>query len=89
MGHVLDPRSGRPVDLDGSVTVIAPRAAEADALSTGLFVMGVRSGLEWVEKYRPDVAVCFIVNPGSGFECEWSQKFEQHAGKYSQSLAVR
>ena len=37
-GHLLDPTTGRPVDFLGSVTVIAPRAAAADALSTALAV---------------------------------------------------
>lgn len=39
-GHVLDPRTGRPVDFSGSVTVRAPTAALADALSTASFVLG-------------------------------------------------
>jgi thiamine biosynthesis lipoprotein len=38
-GHILDPRTGFPAGRRGSVTVISPSATEADALSTGLFVM--------------------------------------------------
>ena len=40
-GHILDPRTGWPVDSMLSVTVLAETAAEADALSTALYVMGV------------------------------------------------
>jgi thiamine biosynthesis lipoprotein len=40
-GHTLDPRTGRPAEGVLSVTVLAPTAAEADGLSTALFVMGV------------------------------------------------
>jgi len=40
-GHILDPRSGWPVDGMLSVTVLAPTAAVADALSTAFFVVGV------------------------------------------------
>ncbi len=40
-GHILDPRTGWPVDDMLSVTVLAPTAAEADALSTAFFVGGV------------------------------------------------
>lgn len=39
-GHILDPRSGRPAEGLYSATVIAPSAAEADALSTAFYVMG-------------------------------------------------
>ncbi len=39
-GHVLDPRTGFPVEHCLSVTVVAASAAEADALSTAFFVTG-------------------------------------------------
>jgi thiamine biosynthesis lipoprotein len=39
-GHLLDPRSGQPVDGRLSVTVVASCAAEADALATAFFVGG-------------------------------------------------
>jgi thiamine biosynthesis lipoprotein len=45
-GHIVDPRSGWPVEGMHSVTVMAPTAAEADALSTGFFVGGVEKGLQ-------------------------------------------
>ena len=38
--HIIDPRSGLPAPLSGSVTVVAPTATEADAWSTALFVQG-------------------------------------------------
>ncbi len=44
-GHIMDPRTGRPVS--GSmrgVTVIAPTATAADALSTSLFILGPEKG---------------------------------------------
>jgi thiamine biosynthesis lipoprotein ApbE len=40
IGHVLDPRTGRPTGFEGSATVLAPSAAEADALSTAALVGG-------------------------------------------------
>lgn len=39
-GHILDPRTGRPAEGLYSATVVAPTAAEADALSTAFYVMG-------------------------------------------------
>lgn len=40
-GHVLDPRSGAPVDTVRRVSVVASSGAEADALATAFFVSGV------------------------------------------------
>lgn len=39
-GHILDPRTGWPAAGVVSATVIAPTAAEADALSTAFFIGG-------------------------------------------------
>lgn len=47
---IIDPRSGSPVEGMASVTVISPSAAEADALSTALFVLGVEDGLRALRK---------------------------------------
>lgn len=43
--HIIDPRSGRPVEGVASVTVIATNAVEADAMSTAVFVMGGKGAL--------------------------------------------
>lgn len=40
LGHVLDPRTGVPAEGVLSATVLAPSAADADALATALFVLG-------------------------------------------------
>lgn len=58
-GHVLDPRSGRPVPAWGSVTVVAADALAADALSTALFVMGPEAALAWA-RVRRDVGVLVL-----------------------------
>lgn len=39
-GHVLDPRTGWPVEAHAWAAVVAPSATEADALSTALLVRG-------------------------------------------------
>lgn len=46
-GHVLDPRTGRPAVGTQSASCIAGSAAEADAMSTALFV----AGAEWTEEF--------------------------------------
>jgi thiamine biosynthesis lipoprotein len=54
-GHIIDPRIGRPVSHILSVTVVAANALQADALSTGLFVLGPegsRDALELMQGIR-------------------------------------
>jgi len=48
--HILDPRTGQPAASAASVTVVAPNALLADALSTAAFVLGPRDGLALLER---------------------------------------
>lgn len=64
-GHIIDPRAGRPVSHMLSVTVVAPTALEADALSTGLFVLGPESG-EKVLELLPETGALFALPNGKG-----------------------
>ena len=49
--HILDPRTGRPVERRaGSVTVLADSCLEADAWATALYVLGPDEGLELAEQ---------------------------------------
>jgi len=48
--HILDPRSGFPVGSVPSVTVIAQDATDADALSTGISVLGKNEGIRVISK---------------------------------------
>jgi thiamine biosynthesis lipoprotein len=57
--HIFDPRTGRsPVQL-ASVSVLAPTATEADAMSTALMVMGMEEGARLVAA-RPGIDAMFI-----------------------------
>ncbi len=47
-GHILDPRTLRPVRGMLSTSVIAPTAMMADALATAIFVMGPEEGLKLI-----------------------------------------
>jgi thiamine biosynthesis lipoprotein len=44
-GHVIDPRSGRPLERAALAVVLAPTAAEAEALSKALLILGADEGL--------------------------------------------
>jgi FAD:protein FMN transferase len=52
--HIIDPRTGNPVKDIVSVTIVADNATRADALSTGVFVLGLDKGMELIENL-PDV----------------------------------
>jgi len=63
LGHILDPRSGLPAAGVLSATVIAGSAAEADSLSTALYVLGP-AGLATVAPAGGDAAAILVV-PGA------------------------
>lgn len=48
--HILDPRTGWPVEDIYAVTVVAPNATTADALSTAAFVMGEKRGMDLLSR---------------------------------------
>ncbi len=49
--HIIDPQTGFPSESDLlSVTIIANQSLMSDALSTGVFVMGLYKGLELMEE---------------------------------------
>jgi FAD:protein FMN transferase len=47
--HIIDARSGWPVEAPASATVIAPDAMTADALATAITVLGAEAGLALAE----------------------------------------
>ncbi|HUQ68774.1 MAG TPA: DUF2271 domain-containing protein, partial [Planctomycetaceae bacterium] len=47
--HLIDPRTGLPVDHVRSATVIAPHAADADALATACSVLSVTDSLALID----------------------------------------
>ncbi len=52
VSHLIDPRSGRPVDaLPASVSVLDASAMRADALATALMVMGMERGAAFAETH--------------------------------------
>lgn len=72
IGHILDPRTGQPVEAWGSVTVVAKDPLAADALSTALFVMGPEAALAWAEQH-PDVGVLVLENEQADVRAAWSR----------------
>lgn len=64
-GHILDPRTGQPVETMLSVSVIAPDAALSDALSTAFFVLGVEKALQCCDNFY-EVGVILFPLPNDG-----------------------
>jgi thiamine biosynthesis lipoprotein len=69
--HILDPTTGRPARRSVAVTVVAGTATDADALATGLFVLGPERGIEIVESQPGVEALIFgpdlEIHRSSGF----------------------
>lgn len=61
--HLFDPRTGRSPQGLASVSVAAPTATEADALSTAVFVLGPEQGLELV-RATPGADVLLVFKDG-------------------------
>jgi thiamine biosynthesis lipoprotein len=58
-GHLLDPRTGEPANGPASVTVLAPTAADADALSTAFYLLGAEAASDYVKRH-PGVSAVFV-----------------------------
>lgn len=76
IGHILDPRTGRPVSGWGSVSVVSDDPMEADALSTALFVMGPEAGAMWAET-QGTVAALFVIETATGLRVRWTPPMAQ------------
>ncbi len=60
LGHLLNPRNGWPAEGVQQVSVIAPTAAEADALSTAFFVMGLDETRIYCQS-RPHIGAIILI----------------------------
>jgi thiamine biosynthesis lipoprotein len=57
LGHVIDPRTGQPVDGRRRVTVVARDAATADALSTAFLIGGPALAERYVERHDETLVI--------------------------------
>ena len=63
--HIIDPRSGEPLTARSVVSVIAPDAATADALASGISVLGPEKGILLAESL-PGVEALVVTSPRGG-----------------------
>jgi thiamine biosynthesis lipoprotein len=64
-GHILDPRTGEPAEGPASVTVLAPTAAEADALSTAFYLLGIEGAAAYVAEH-PEIGAIVVEDGPAG-----------------------
>lgn len=61
LGHILDPRTGWSAEGMASASALAPSAAEADALATAFFILGVDRSIEYC-KAHSDIGAVLLAN---------------------------
>jgi thiamine biosynthesis lipoprotein len=59
LGHIIDPRTGWPAESMASASVLAPTAAEADALATAFFILGVDKARIYCENH-PEIGAVLL-----------------------------
>jgi thiamine biosynthesis lipoprotein len=59
LGHIIDPRTGWPAEALASASAIAPTAAEADALATAFYILGIDAAREYCRQH-PDVGAVLL-----------------------------
>ncbi len=67
--HIIDPRTGWPVSGLTSVTVFAPKAELADALATSVFVMGLDTGIDFINQL-PGIECVIVDDQGKIYKSE-------------------
>jgi thiamine biosynthesis lipoprotein len=65
LGHVIDPRTGHPVQAALLATVISPSATDSDALSTAMLTLGP-PGLELLAQAVPRLRALVVSVPKAG-----------------------
>ena len=77
IGHILDPRSQSPIDHELlSVSIVANECVIADALATGIFVMGLKLGVDWLNK-NPQIPALLIYNENEKVEVKMLNGFDR------------
>ncbi len=64
LGHIIDPRTGMPAEGAISATVLAPSAADADALATALYALGT-AGLDRIAPAGGAMGAILVVPDGT------------------------
>lgn len=74
--HIMDPRTGEPVQDMLQTTVITPKATDSDAISTAMFVMGYAKGVKLLEEF-PETSGIWVTGQARSPKIDswrWSEK---------------
>jgi len=71
-GHILDPKTGWPVDSLISVTIVANSAFDTDTWDTPLFVLGPVRARGYAK--ANDAIAAILVSPGTGVDTVWVEE---------------
>jgi thiamine biosynthesis lipoprotein len=80
--HIIEPRTGLPARGVVSVTIVAPDATSADAMSTLVFVLGRDKGMEFIKR-SPRTEGIIVYESGDTLAYDLSPGFE---GKFHLTL---
>lgn len=72
-GHVLDPRTGEPLQRDLLASVIAPSAAQAEALSKALLILGEHQGIALLQRLPGVEGLLIEANGQRWMTTGWAQ----------------
>jgi FAD:protein FMN transferase len=83
LGHILDPRNGWPAEGMASATVLAPTAAQADALATAFYILGIDKARAYCETHPEIGAVLLPHSPATqpvvlGLEADETDLVSRH-----------
>ena len=74
--HIIDPRTGYPITSDvASVTIISDTCAFADGLATAIMVMGVKEGLDLINRLDHTEGLIITKNEDGSFSDHPSNGF--------------
>lgn len=73
--HIIDPDTLMPADKFTSVSIVTNNSANADALSTALFIMDIEKGLQLVESME-DVEAIWVYKNGKEVRSSGFSKYE-------------
>jgi len=74
--HIVDPRTGQAARVAASVTVIAPDCTTADALATGISVLGPKDGVAVAKKLK-GVECMVVTREGAKLKTTTSPGFKK------------